>query len=324
MYSQRVIEYVAFLYLRSLSFNQTIAILGAYYEQDVFTKDRLITHLERLTDQLPEQADISAWLKPKRSGYYAIDGLWFKYRGRDLVLLILFDVVTLDLVNYLIAQDEDIANYRRLLNIAKKEMLSDNQKIKGFFADGDLSLLKVLKEDFPTVPLQLCVFHKLKRISQIIPLKAAKTAIDKEIKSLVGQVLFAKSKQEAIANLGQLERYALKHQAYRKLRTVIGALKRNFDLLLTHFDHEEMSPYNNVLEGFNHVIKRRLRLMKGFKKPINIHRWLKLILLDWRFHHLKESCFQGRNNQSPLQLAGVRLPKIYNWIKYVLANYPHH
>ena len=50
MYSRKVVEYVAYLYLRSLSFNQVIAILGAFYEKDIFTKARLIDHIEQMAD----------------------------------------------------------------------------------------------------------------------------------------------------------------------------------------------------------------------------------------------------------------------------------
>jgi transposase-like protein len=121
--------------------------------------------------------------------------------------------------------------------------------------------------------------------------------------------------------LRELEQFAKENQSHQKLKEVIGVIKRNFDLLLTHFDHPEMSPYNNILEGFNHIIKRRTRLMKGFKKPINITRWLKLILLDWRFHPLKETIFAFRRNKSPLQLASVKLPKIYNWLYFVRKNH---
>ncbi|MBI2436782.1 MAG: hypothetical protein HYV41_03525 [Candidatus Magasanikbacteria bacterium] len=101
----------------------------------------------------------------------------------------------------------------------------------------------------------------------------------------------------------------------------MGVLKRNFDLLLTHYDNPEMSPYNNVLEGFNYLIKRRTRLMKGFKKPINISRWLKLLILDWRFHILTESEVTRKRNRSPLQLANCMLPKIPNWITFIRKRY---
>jgi len=133
-------------------------------------------------------------------------------------------------------------------------------------------------------------------------------------------VLFARSGDEAISNLRDFQAFAKAHDGHTKLKAIIGALKRNFALLLTHFDHPEMSPYNNVLEGFNDCIKRRTILMKGFKKPVNIERWLKLIMVDWRFHILKETAFKQRRNQSPLELAGVGLPKIYNWLSYIRKN----
>ena len=145
--------------------------------------------------------------------------------------------------------------------------------------------------------------------------------LDKEIKAKTEKILFAPSKAEAETALKELERYAREHQSYDKLQKVIGVLRRNFDLLLTHFDNPEMSPYNNVLEGFNYLVKRRTRLMKGFKKPVNIGRWLKLILLDWRFHPLIESEFKERKGKSPVQLAGCQMKPYQNWIKYVRQNY---
>ena len=82
-----------------------------------------------------------------------------------------------------------------------------------------------------------------------------------------------------------------------------------------------MSPYNNVLEGYNSVLQRRIWLMKGFKKDINIDRWLKFLILDWRFHVLKESAFDNRKGKMPLELAGVKVPEIYNWLTFVRKNY---
>lgn len=318
MYSVKMVEYVAYMYLRSLSFNQVIAILGAYYEQDVFTKDRLITHIEELADRIPEHYEISRWLKPKRSGYYALDGTWLKYRGRDIVLLILFDVSTLDIVSYCLAKEETGQAYATLIGLAFPEI---SLGIKGFYCDGDPGLVKAIRARFPKAPIQLCVFHKYQRVHQLIPFVRPRTQLDREIKERVGCVLFAETKEIAITKLHELEQFAKEHEGYKKLQDVIGVLKRNFDLLLTHFDHSDMSPYNNVLEGFNHIIKRRTRLMKGFKKPINIKRWLKLMILDWRFHPLKETQFKSRKNLAPLQLAGVELPKIYNWLTYVRKNY---
>lgn len=318
MYTVKVIEHVTFMYLRSMSFNQVNAILRSFYERDVFTKAALLDHIEQMADRIPEHQDISNWLKPKRSGYYAIDGTWIKYRGEDRVLLILFDVQTLDIIVYLVADDETKESYTALFDLAEREISVGK---KGFFCDGDPGLLAVLQKRYKDVPIQVCVFHKYARLGQLIPFRHPKKTIDREIKERVEKVLFAASKDNAISALHELEAFAKNNQHYKKLNEVIGVIHRNFDLLLTHFEHSEMSPYNNVLEGFNHIIKRRIRLMKGFKKDINIHRWIKLLLLDWRFHQLKESAFNSRKNKMPLELTGVKLPKIYNWLTFVRKNY---
>lgn len=319
MFDREVISQAIFMYLRSLSLNSVSDIFRSWFDIDVFSKDTLVSHIEEYVDQIPNQFEITNWLKPIRSGFYALDGTWLKYRGMDIVLLILFDVKTLDIVNWKISRKKTRDAYSKLLSDAYEEITNN---IKGFHCDGDPGLLLALKELFPKTPVQLCVFHKYSRAGQLIPFVRIKDETDREIKRLTEKVLFAPTKQEAISSLAELQRYAQEHQKHKKLKELIGVLKRNFDLLLTHFDNPEMSPYNNVLEGFNYIVKRRTRLMKGFKKPININKWLKLILTDWRFHYLRESQFKDRKNKSPLELAGCKLPKIHNWVKYLYGNFP--
>lgn len=319
MFTIEIIENATFMYLRSVSFNGVIAIIRCWFDRKVFSKDILIDHIEHLANQLPSYRLITGWLKPIRSGYYALDGTWVKYRGRDIVLLILFDVRTLDVIHWKVAREENYASYRKLLLEAEAEI---KPVIKGFFCDGDPGLLKALKELHPGKPTQLCVFHKYSRAGQLVPFVRIRNEIDREIKRLTEKVLFAPTKAEAITSLAELERYAREHHGHQKLRELIGVLKRNFELLLTHFDNPEMSPYNNVLEGFNYIVKRKTNLMKGFKKPININRWIKLIMLDWRFHPLTESEFKTRKNKMPLELAGCKLPEIHNWLRFIRENFP--
>jgi transposase-like protein len=318
MFTREIIAQAIFMYLRSLSLNSVSEIFRSWYNINVFSKDTLIHHIEKYTEEIPNNFEISDWLNPSRSGYYALDGTWLKYRGKDIVLLILLDVKTLDIVNWGIFKEETRKAYNKLLVDAYTE-ISNN--IKGFHCDGDKGLISAIKDLFPKIPIQLCVFHKYSRAGQLISFIRIKNETDREIKKLTEQVLFASSKQNAILSLEKLQNYAQEHQNHAKLQKLIGVLKYNFDLLLTHFDNPEMSPYNNVLEGFNYIVKRRTKLMKGFKKPVNINKWLKLILTDWRFHYLKESQFKYRKNKSPLELAGCKLPKIYNWIRFVYDNY---
>lgn len=318
MFAYEMIEQAAFMYLRAMSFQSIVDILRSWFDEDVFSKDVLIGHIEELSDRLPSHREVTERFRPKRSGYYALDGTWMKLRGEDFVLLIILDVKTLDIVSWHVAEEESEASYARLMNQAHDEM---NGSIKGFFCDGEPGLLKVLEETYPDIPIQLCVFHKYSRAGQVIPFVRPKTELDKEIKARVEKILFAKTKKEAQAELASLDAYAREHGEYEKLKKIVGALKRNFDLLLTHFDNPEMSPYNNTLEGFNYLVKRKTRLMKGFKKEDNIERWLKLILLDWRFHTLSSSEFVDRRGKSPLELAGCDLPKIRNWMTFLRKEY---
>jgi transposase-like protein len=313
----KLIEQATFMYLRALSFSSVVLIFRSWFDQEVFTKAILLNHIEQLADSLPSHQEVTEWLKPNRSGYYALDGTWMKLAGKEFVLLILFDVETMDVVSWIVSEEENQASYTCLLQGAYSEICS----VKGFFCDGELGLLKSLKTLFPGVPVQLCVFHKYSRAGQIIPFVHVRNERDREIKKRVESVLFADTKQSAIDSLIDLERYAREHQEYPKLKQILGVLKRNFDLLLTHFDYPEMSPYNNVLEGFNYLIKRKTNLMKGFKKERNVRRWIKLILLDWRFHTLSESKFIRKRKYSPLQLSGCDMPKIHNWMTFVREKY---
>jgi len=45
--------------------------------------------------------------------------------------------------------------------------------------------------------------------------------------------------------------------------------------------------------------------MKGFKIYKNLDRYLKLFLIEFRFHYLKESSFKDRNGKSLLESAGT-------------------
>lgn len=318
MYTRKVTEYMTYLYLRSLSFQQVRAILFAWFEDTMITKAVLLSAVESVADSLPTNRAVTSWLKPIRSGYFALDGTWLKYRGREFVLLILFDVETLDVVAATVASDENYDSYKALIAPVAAEL----GQTKGFFSDGEPGLLKLIKERYPQTPIQLCVFHKYSRVGQIACFVHPKSELDREIKRRVEKVLFAPTKAHALSALAELKAYAIEYPKSKKLKQVIGVLKRNFDLLLTHYDNPEMSPYNNVLEGFNYLIKRRTRLMKGFKKPINISRWLKLLILDWRFHPLTESEFPTRRGKSPLELAQVKLPKIYNWVTFLRKKFP--
>lgn len=322
-FSNSFIEYVAALYLRSLSLNTAIQTVRLQFEKDLLSKQTVLDFIEKVADKIPTLDDIDNLFHPRKSGYLALDGVWYKYRGINFVLLISFDPVTFDIVSYLVCGRESFETYQKL--IKRVSLKLRNASIKGVYCDGDRGLIKAVKLSFPGTPIQTCVVHKEFRLGQLLPFKRAYIgkSLDPKFKEKVRlfketaeSIIYAETKKEAKDNFDQLQKFMVK-QKDEKFKKAFGSLKYNFKYLLTHFDHPEMERDNNIIEGFNSIIKRRLKLLKGFKKPTNIDRYIKLVLLDYRFHEFIESRFVKRRNKTPLELAGVSLPKYYNFIKYL-------
>ncbi len=319
-YTNSFIEFVVFVYLNCLSLNTTIEIIRAYYEIDILSKGRILDFLESVADVSPTLDDIDNVFHPKRSGYIALDGVWFKWAGRQIVMLVCFDPETFDVIEAIWSLAEDEKAYNELVFKVAKKLGHNN--IKGIYGDGDKGLMGSIKTHLPDVPFQLCIVHKEMRMGQLVPVKSinrSKHMSDKvkreivEFQELFRAVIYADSKESSLTALEALKKY-VKTSTQPRFESALNSLKYNFKHTLTHFDHPEMERDNNMIECFNGIIKPRFKLMRGFKKYKNLSRYLKLFLLDYRFHSLKESRFKERRGLSPLQVAGVNLPKYYNFL----------
>jgi len=317
------IEYVVYVYLRCLSLNTTVDLVRATYEEDLLTKKLILQFIEQVADGLPTLDDIDRLYEPVRSGYLAFDGLWFSFRGEDIVLLVCFDPETFDLVSAIWRDGENRAGYEELIKKVLAKIDKDN--IKGIYGDGDNGLLLASKDLLGEVPFQLCIVHKELRMGQIVPVKIVRRSkkmeekVKKEIlefQRLFREVIYAHNKQESKDNLKKLKKFS-NQSSQERLRKAYRSLKHRFPLTLTHFDHPGMMRDNNLIECFNGCLRPRLDLMKGFKKWENLDRYLKLFLLEFRFHSLKESRFKNRRGKSPLELGGVYLDKSYNFISFL-------
>lgn len=323
LFTNSFIEYIVFLYLRSLSLNSVIQVVRVQFEKDLLSKQIILDFITIVADTLPSLDDIDNLFHPQRSGFLAFDGVWYKYRGLNFVLLVCFDPVTLDIVAYSKTLKESFEAYQKL--ILKVLGKLDKTNIKGIYCDGDRGLIKSVKHHFPASPIQVCVVHKEFRLGQLLPFKRAyagnslNPGFKKKVrffKEMAESIIYADSKAKATAGFNELKTFMSKEED-EKLKKAFGSLKYNFKYILTHFDYPDMERDNNIIEGFNSIIKRRLKLLKGFKKPTNIGRYLKLVLLDYRFHQLNESRFAKRRDKTPLELAGISLPQYYNFIKYL-------
>lgn len=326
-FSDSFIEYVVYVYLRCLSLNTTVDLVRATYEKEVLTKHQVLDFLELVADRLPTLSDIDELYTPVRSGYVAMDGTWFSFNREEIVLLVAFDPETFDIIAAHFATDETEEGYEKLLSevIQKVGAL----EIKGIYGDGDNGLIQSRKRLLPHVPFQLCVFHKELRMGQVVPIKSlhvSKQLTDqqkhemKTFQFLFRDVIYATTKEKSVKALEQLEEY-VKQEHNPRFDKAYRSLRKNFAYTLTHFDYQEMKRDNNLLECFNGILKPRLKLMKSFKKKENLDRYLKLFLLEYRFHPLKESRFKDRRGESPLQLGNVYLPEYYNFLTFLREHF---
>lgn len=319
------IEHVVYVYLKCLSLNTTIDIVREEYDQDILTKGLILDFIRAVADVLPSMQQIDVIFAPVRSGHVAFDGVWFKLKGEQIVLLVAFDPKTLDIINAIWREVEDARGYEEL--IAKVTSQMGINKIKGIYSDGDNGFMKARKRIFPHIPYQVCVFHKELRMGQIVPVKnvhRSKRMTDhkkhdmKVFQLLFRDVIYAKDKETSVQALERLKQYANSQKEIEpRFQKSYRSLTTNFKYTLTHFDHPHMQRDNNIIENFNSVFKPRLKLMKGFKKEDNIDRYLKLFLLQYRFHPLKESGRKERNGNSPLQLSDTYMPSFYNFFTFL-------
>lgn len=318
------IEHVVFIYLHCLSLNTTITLIREQYDTDVLTKGSILTFIESVADALPSIDDIDGIYHPTRSGYLALDGVWFSYGQEEIVLIVAFDPESFDIVGAIWADDETQEGYETVLTQAVNKIGAVN--MKGLYADGDNGFLAAWKKLLPTVPFQLCVFHKELRMGQVVPVKRVSTSkqmTDREkhdikvFQLLFREVIYAYDKSSSITALERLKAYVKSnsHSYPEKFQKAYRSLIHNFSYTLTHFDHPHMRRDNNLLECFNGCMKPRLRLMRGFKKKANLDRYLKLFLLDHRFHELTESRFKARRGKTPLEIAGATIPVYRNFLR---------
>jgi len=320
------IEVVVFTYLQSLSLNTTIELIRGIYREDILTKRQILLMIETVADALPGIDDIDRLFNPVRSGYLAFDGVWFQYGREQIVLLVCFDPETFDIVSASWEEDETQNGYENLIIDATNKIGAVN--VKGCYGDGDNGLILALKTLLPSIPFQLCVFHKELRMGQVVPIKSIRRSKQmthqtkhdiKVFQLLFREVIYAKTKKESYEAFDRLKAYSKRtnHTQPERFQKAYRSLAYNFKYTLTHFDHPGMRRDNNLLECFNGCIKPRLRLMRGFKKKENLDRYLKLFLLAYRFHPLKESRFKERRGSSPLEIAHVYLPPYYNFLTFL-------
>lgn len=303
------------------------------------SKDTILETVIAVSGKLPDTSELNRRLEIRWSGRYILDGVFFKYQGKGLVLLLLADAESLDLIDYLLAEAENYQSWKLFVQRVKPEIEADGKLEKFFVSDGKKGLHQALKELFPKVPRQLCISHKQRRISSIIP-QIYGNSWDKLFGHLGHKAIGAKSESAYWVYLSLLKEFTkpaifarIPEPEQRKLKQVIGVLKFQRHELHAQFEHPDLigkDTTSNILEGINGFLKERLKLMRGLKKENHVPKIIKLLIYYYRFHPFVASNFKQRNGKSPIELnRNINQEKIrkllkgrrpYSWIVNLLLS----
>ena len=191
------------------------------------------------------------------------------YWGRNFGVVIIMDATSSRVLWFnFIDRKERLDDYREGLNHLKTSGL----RIKAVVSDGFTGL----KEMLPGTPYQLCQFHQLQRIRQLLTNKpklpasvelkkiaSALTVSDKERFSSMLRDWHARWKpflqEKTTAETGR------SFFTHRRTRSAYYSLKTHLDMLFVYLDFPDGSVpnTNNALESLNSVIKTKLSSHRG-------------------------------------------------------------
>ena len=155
-------------------------------------------------------------------------------------------------------------------------------QFSSFTIDGRRGVIQLLKQLFPNVPIQMCVFHQKKIVQRYITTKP-KTDCGREIKLLMENMLLF-SEAEFHSKLQEIKskyKYFLKERnennqfMHRKLRSAIRSLTNNQEYLFSYKNIQNVSIPNttNSCDGSFAHWKSKVKIHRGLRK----HRRAKMI-----------------------------------------------
>lgn len=223
----------------------------------------------------------------------------------------------MDIVYYDIFPKENYQYWKIFL--LKLATIIDIRSVSKFFVtDGKRGLHQALEEIFPSIPRQLCVAHKLRRICQIIP-RVRGDKIDKTIFRIGVNCITAKDEEtfnkqkNILIQLFQSSWYNNQPKPRQeKLKKVVGTVRFQQKYLNTRFKLPDLIKDDittNPLECVNGILKERIKLIRGFKNPEHSELIIKLIITYYRFHKFTGSKFKHRNGKRPIELNIIKNQK---------------
>lgn len=259
--------------------------------------------------------EIAQELQPQWSGILGIDGKPVKISGAEAVVLIAVDIGTNDPFFFHLAEAESEEEAKKFLLIINRVFNYPAGTVVSDLGKGRVFVNSV-EQIFPGVPHQVCVNHFSRYVNRKLP-KSKKSNYYQQnqfLRSYFNNILFATSYNDADELLARFKNIEhLFEVTYHK--KIIKSLRKNFQLLTTHFFHSELPRDNNVVENVVKELKRKLVQVQGFKNRQNVYNFLKLWFCAYRFRPFSNSNYPHRNGHSPLSLANVKTSEI-DWLKF--------
>jgi len=258
-------------------------------------------------------------LQPQWGGILGIDGKPLKISGQERTVLIAVDITTHDPFYFLLAEAEDIENTKTFLLIIKEVFKYPIKAIVSDFGKGKV-FIDLIEKIFPGIPHQVCAVHFSRYVDMRLP-KSKKSQFyheNKLLRSLIKQILFS----DKFADVDELFQEFLKieHIFTKKYqKEIIKSLKKNYDLLTTHFLVEGLPRDTNIVENIIKQLNRKLMQTNGFGNESNVYNFLKLWFTCYRFHPFTCSRYPERNGRCPLSIANSKGTPV-DWLKYSVQN----
>ena len=194
------------------------------------------------------------------------------YFGRSFGIVLMKDAQSKKILwHKFIGRHERLTDYEEGLHSLEARGI----EVQGVVSDG----LKGLRKVFSQYPFQLCQFHQIARVRQLLTSNPRLLAAV-ELWQLVC-TLSRKSRSEFMADLeawyGRWKDFLAErstgedgrtHYTHRRLRSAHLSLKRNTDVLWTFEDYPDagIPNTNNSLEATNSEIKKLLRVHSGISR----------------------------------------------------------
>jgi len=303
-------------YVQGLSSYRTLAVMLSQQLDVSVSRFTLNSWVDESGGQAPTPLEVSARLRPPGwGGILGVDGKVIWVGGEQRCLLLGVDQTSQDIVHRLVLPAENAEGFRQLIHEA---VVVAGYPLAGLVIDGGPGWVEVWRDYFSKVPLQLCRIHFDRRLDQDIPKlkRSAKAPLHAELKTRIRGVLYAEDYPDACQAYYPLISERDRYQGVGR-HDSLGSLARRFNLYMTHHRVEGMPADANITENVIKQLNKKLRLMEGFATMDSAERFTRLLVACYRAKRFTDSCADGRNDHSPLELAGVDLAGA-DWLDFLL------